>query len=432
MSAFHDIPRDAIEAQQLKKLRELIGFCLEHPGFYTDKLKQAGLDSSIASLDEFKSKMPFTTKQDLIQDQTLNPPYGTTSFLDLDAYCRFCQTSGSTGEPLRWLDTPQSWQWMVDCWKEVYIASGVSYKDRILFPFSFGPFIGFWLAFESAMQMGCLCLTGGGITSSARLKLIQDHQATVLCCTPTYALRLAELAQQEGIDPGKTSIQKLIVAGEPGASIPATREKIETAWQATVYDHHGMTEVGPVTYECPENRGVLRVIEPEYLAEVIEPESLRNVEVGETGELVLTTLGRLGSPLFRYRTGDIVKLVDNQSLGCKTHRMGFEGGIIGRTDDMVFVRGVNLYPAAIESVVRQFKDIVEYQVELQQNRNMSELLISVEIDQNHDRPEQIVDELAAKLQKTFLLRIPVQLVSSGSLPRYEMKAKRWIKIDKEI
>ena len=184
------------------------------------------------------------------------------------------------------------------------------------------------------------------------MKAILENQITVLCCTPTYALRLAEVAARDKTDLGKSRVKKIIVAGEPGGSIPATRERLEKLWPgAKVFDHHGMTEAGPVTYECPAQPGILHVIESAYLAEIVDPQSGKKVSSGETGELILTTLGRTGSPLLRYRTGDLVCAAENSPCACGTFDLALRGGILGRADDMIIVRGVNIYPSAIEDVV---------------------------------------------------------------------------------
>src|SRR5438094_791018 len=282
--------------------------------FYTRKFSRAGLTATVTSLAEFAEKFPFTSKQELADDQCAQPPYGTNLTFPLERYTRFHQTSGTTGAPLRWLDTPESWNWMVENWTEIFCAAGATSGERVFFAFSFGPFIGFWLAYEAAQRIGCLCLPGGGLSSAARLRVMMENDATVLCCTPTYALRLAEVAAEEKIDLHAARVRSIIVAGEPGGSIPALRARLQELWQgARIFDHHGMTETGPVTHECPKQPGVLHVLEPAYYAEVIDPVSAKPVAPGQRGELVLTTLGRTGSPLLRYRTGDLVQPVPQPS-----------------------------------------------------------------------------------------------------------------------
>jgi len=425
--------RAAIAAGQLAQLRSLVAELFPANSFYSQKLAAAGVTFDIGSLDDFSRRFPFTTKQELAEDQRRHPPYGTNLTYPLANYTRSHQTSGTSGVPLRWLDTPESWDWMIESWMEIYRTACVERGDRIYFAFSFGPFIGFWLAFEAAARMGCLCLPGGGLSSESRLRAIIDHQATVLCSTPTYALRLAEVAAKEKIDLAAAKVNTIIVAGEPGGSIPATRNRLAELWHgARVFDHHGMTEVGPVTYECPQRSCVLHVIEAAYFAEVIDPGTEKPVVPGQTGELVLTTLGRTGSPLLRYRTGDLVKCgVRGAECGtpcaCGRHELALEGGILGRTDDMVVVRGVNVYPSAVEEIVRAGGGVAEYQVAINTAHTLAELSVKIEPTADCRDVSALVKNLEKDFDKAFALRVPVTAVSPGALPRFEIKAKRWVR-----
>ncbi len=405
--------RAAIEADQLAKLRALLDTILPSNRFYASKL--AGLE--IASLQDFTARVPFTGKQELIDDQGAHPPYGSNLTYPLAAYPRFSQTSAtSTGRPLRWLDTAESWRWMLGNWKRVFQAADVTGADRIFFAFSFGPFLGFWTAFEAAAEMGCLCLPGGGLGSAARLQSILDNQATVLCCTPTYAMHLAEVAAEQGIDLKRSRLRRIVVAGEPGGSVEATRRHIESQWPgARVADHHGMTEVGPVTYSCPAHPGVLHVIESSYIAEVVE------------GELVLTNLGRAGSPLIRYRTGDLVKPAPPGQCACGTWDMALEGGILCRNDDMVVIRGVNVFPGAVEEILRSAGGVAEYRVHLTNERSLAELRIEVEPDHTSPDAATLSRRIASAFREALALRVPVAVVERGTLPRFELKAKRWVR-----
>ncbi len=422
--------RSAIEAAQLSSLNSLLRTLSESNPFYASRIQAAGFENGMASLAEFRTRMPLTTKQELVQDRERNPPYGTNLTFSVEEYTRFSQTSGTTGVPMRWIDTPESWEWMVRNWVEVSRAAGVGPSDRIFFAFSFGPFIGFWLAFEAGAMIGALCIPGGGMSSVARLQTILDNQATVVCCTPTYALRLAEVAWEEGIDLSNSQVKRLIVAGEPGASIPATRSRIENGWPgASVFDHHGMTEVGPVSYECPDRPGVLHILEPAFLAEVIDLESGEPVAPGSAGELVLTSLGRTASPVLRYRTGDYVRPAEEERCVCGRFDMALEGGIIGRTDDMVVIRGVNLHPTAVEDVIRRFPMVAEYRAEICSNGPMPEIRIDLEPSPECPNPAVLAEEVQSALRDAFSLRIPVVVVDSASLPRFELKARRWIRSD---
>ncbi|MEY4385486.1 MAG: hypothetical protein RLY20_769 [Verrucomicrobiota bacterium] len=426
--------RAELRASQLEQLRSLVTELFPANAFYTRKLEDVGVTFDVASLEDFSARFPFTTKAELVADQLAHPPYGTNLTYPLASYTRFHQTSGTTGTPLRWLDTPESWDWLVENWAQVFRAVGVTAEDRVCFAFSFGPFIGFWLAFQSAERLGCLCLPTGGMSSVTRLQVILDNAATVLCCTPTYALRLGEVAAEAKFDLSRSRIRRIIVAGEPGGSIPATRARIEQLWPgARVFDHHGMTEVGPVTYECPAQPGVLHVIESGFYAEIVDATSSKPVEPGQPGELILTPLGRVASPLLRYRTGDLVKLAESATRGapcaCGAHEMALAGGILGRVDDMVIVRGVNIYPTAVEAVIRSVGGVAEYQVRVTARGPLTELELFIEPEVAPAEAHSLVVRLGQAFETAFALRIPVTLAAPGSLPRFEMKAKRWVRGD---
>lgn len=423
--------RAEISAGQLDQLRTLLAEIFPGNAFYSRKLQAAGLTFDVASLEDFSRRFPFTTKTELVQDQIANAPYGTNLTYSLSRYTRYHQTSGTSGQPLRWLDTPESWDVMLGSWTEVLRAAAVKPDDRVYFAFSFGPFIGFWLAFESAARMGCLCLPGGGLGSVARLRAMLDNQVSILCCTPTYALHLAAVAGEEKIELRKSGVRTIVVAGEAGGSAPAVRERIETLWGARVFDHHGMTEAGPVTHECPSRPGVLHVIDDAFFAEVLHPAS-GAVPIGETGELVLTTLGRIGSPLLRYRTGDVVRLgsagINGQACACGRSTLTLDGGILGRLDDMVVIRGVNVFPAAVDEIIQKCGQIVEYQVKISSVQALPQLSIDIEPAGDCKDVAALKRELDRDFQAAFSLRISINDVPRGTLPRSEMKARRWLRI----
>ncbi len=420
--------REEIQTAQLHKLNALLDAIIPANPFYTSKLKKSGLKPPLQSLDEFVQTTPFTTKQELAADQQKHPPYGSNLTEPVERYVRYSQTSGTSGSPMRWLDTKESWDWVAGNWARIFREMGVDESDRIFFAFSFGPFLGFWSAFNAAEGMGCLCIPGGAMSSAGRLQTIIANQVTVLCCTPTYALRLAQAAKEENIDLTQSFVKKIIVAGEPGGSSPSVRERIEAEWNgARLFDHHGMTEVGPVTFESATHRGVLHPVEPEYLVEVLDPDTFNPIETGQTGELVLTPLGRSASPLLRYRTGDMVKVSWDNLEQYGRPEAALLGGILGRYDDMVIVRGVNLFPSAIDEIIRRNPAVNEYRVEISEKETMAEIKISVEPTPDDKHPETLPHQLSTELYKTYHLRIPIEVTEPGSLPRFEMKAKRWIR-----
>jgi phenylacetate-CoA ligase len=420
--------RAALAALQGQRLGRLLAGIYGPNRFYTAKLDEAGVRLNDLQLPRDLSRLPLTTKTELVADQIAHPPWGTAYCEPMDRYTRYCQTSSTTGRPLRWIDTSDSWQWMLECWKTVYRGARVGRHDRIFFPFSFGPFLAFWTAFEAGCQMGAHCVPGGGMSSQLRLSMIETIEPTVLCCTPTYALRLAEVAAENRADHrslSESSVRVLIVAGEPGGSIPATRERIERSWGARVIDHHGLTEVGPVSFECWEQPGFLHLNESEYVCEVLDPSTLDPVSDGEPGELVVTNLGRTQSPVIRYRTGDIV--VRRSDL-CRCGRTWarLEGGILTRADDMINVRGVNVYPSALESVVRRFDEVVEFRSIVRRAGAMRSLSLEIELTPQAADASGIATRVSQQLREALGLTIPVQIAESGSLPRFEMKSRRLV------
>jgi phenylacetate-CoA ligase len=411
-----------------ERLAALINHLYGRNPFYTRKLDAAGVHRQSLTFPRDLSKLPLTTKQELVADQEVAPPWGTNLTEPIDRYTRYNQTSSTTGNPLRWLDTNESWQWMLECWKAVYTGAKVDASDRILFPFSFGPFLGFWTAFEAGCQIGAHCIPAGGMSSQARLSMIDTLKPTVICCTPTYALRLLEVAAEmrdTTPDLAASSVRVLIVAGEAGGSIASTRDRIEKGWGARVIDHHGLTEAGPISFECWESPGSLHLNEAEYICEVLECGGHRVVADGERGELVVTNLGRAASPLIRYRTGDIV-IRRSGACACGRTFARLDGGILSRADDMVNVRGVNVYPSAVEAVVRRFIDVAEYRATVSTNGSLRELSVEIELMHGIDGETRIAADVASALRESLGLTVPLRIVDSGTLPRFELKARRFV------
>jgi phenylacetate-CoA ligase len=422
------LTRADLERHQRHRLRALLDAAVPSNAFYQKKVEHSGLPVARMHEPDVFARLPFTTKTELIADQQAHPPYGTNLTYPINHYTRLHQTSGTSGRPLRWLDTPTSWQWMLDCWRQVYRAANITAADRFFFPFSFGPFLGFWTAFEAATQHGCLTLAGGNMTSLARLRFLIDNRATVVVSTPTYALRLAEVAREHGLVLGQETpgyaVRAVIVGGEPGGGIPATRRRIEQAWQARLFDQSGMTEIGPATCECFQSPGGLHLLEGDFLGEVVDANTGQPVPVGQVGELVLTNLGRLGSPLLRYRTGDLVR-VERRPCSCGRIFMRFDGGILGRTDDMIHVRGNNLYPSSLEAVIRQFAEVAEYQIAITRAGELTQVRIALEPVAGSDGAE-LAQRVGETIRQELLFRVSVEAVEPGTLPRFEMKAKRII------
>jgi len=408
------LSRAALDAVKLRRLRGLLAEILPHSRFYAEKLARVPCD--IGAIDDLAA-FPFTTKEELVAVAGHDTPGNLT--WSADRYVRFHRTSGTHGRPLPVFDTAADWGWWMECWESILDRGGVGPGDRVLVASSFGPYAGFWSGFDGVVSRRAMAIPTGGMSTLARLELARSAAATVLLATPSYALHLAEVAADHKIDTAGLPIRLVIVAGEPGGSIPAVRSRLCAAWGADVLDHAGATEVGPWGIGDLGGRG-LDVLEPWFHPEFLGVETGRPAAAGELSELVLTTLGRAGAPVIRYRTGDLVRPHwPEQAVGpggsCWVR---LEGGILGRTDDMLVVRGVNVFPSAIDGIVRSFPEVVEYRVTVSQRESLDQVL--VEIEDRLAAPERVADDLQLRLG----LRVDVVAVPIGSLPRFEGKGRR--------
>ncbi len=400
---------------QLKRLNQLLVEARSQP-FYVDRLSSLSLP--LSSLEQM-SEIPLLVKTDLLAESHRDPAriFG----LPQDQYTRFHQTSGTTGWPMPVLDTPEDWAWWLECWQYVLDAAEVTASDVAMMPFSFGPFIGFWTANDALVQRGATVIPGGGMSSEARLHMICDHNCTIVCCTPTYALHLASVATENDIDLPSSTVTRIIVAGEPGGSVPSIRDRIEEAWGARVVDHSGASEIGAWGFGSSDGQG-LHVIESEFIAELLHFDDQHPtgtpVADGESAELVLTNLGRCGGPAIRYRTGDVVRGYRTHDYDCKF--LWLRGGVLGRADDMLVIRGVNVFPSSIEAIVREVDATAEFRMIATRSEEMDQLAIQAEL--SDAQSEQLSDLLRERLA----MRIEVDIAAAGTLPRFQAKANRLI------
>jgi phenylacetate-CoA ligase len=410
---------DALLGHQWARLAALARAAVPANRFLTGQWRRAGLAApdDLRGWDDFR-RLPFTSKGELVEDQAANPPFGSNLTFPLERYVRVHQTSGTTGAPLRWLDTQESWEWWARCWGFVLRGAGLGPGDRVFFPFSFGLFVGFWAGFEGARALGAMAIPGGGQDSAQRLAAMETLGATAVCCTPSYALHLAEVARERGVALDRLGVRTTVHAGEPGAGIPAVRARIEAAWGARAYDHAGMTEMGAYGFECAARSG-LHVNETEFVAEVIDP--VTGCPADE-GELVLSNLGRLGSPLLRYRTGDRVR-VARGPCACGRSFLRLDGGILGRVDDMLIVRGVNVFPSALEGIVRRFHAVEEFLIEVYRRGQLDEVRLLLEVS---GPAPPVVAAVQEAMRVDLGIRVEVVPVPGRSLPRYELKARRLV------
>ncbi|MGB0595497.1 MAG: phenylacetate--CoA ligase family protein [Rubripirellula sp.] len=399
---------------QLLRLNELLSNIRLRP-FYKDRLSTVTLP--FTSLDQL-SNLPLLQKSELISDDRR---LGKIFDRPQHEYVRLHQTSGTKGFPMAVADTLADWNWWLNCWDFVLSAAHVTDGDIALMAFSFGPFIGFWTANDALIRRGAMVVPGGGMSSENRLSMLQEYDCTVVCCTPTYALHLVTVAEKIGFDLAATSVTRLIVAGEPGGSIPAIRNRIEQAWNARVIDHTGASELGAWGFGSSDGKGI-HVIETEFIAERLKfdsdhPEGMAAAD-GEEAELVLTNLGRYGGPVIRYRTGDIVRGYRQHDQDCNF--LWLDGGVLGRADDMLVIRGVNIFPSSIEAIVRDIEPTCEFRMIATRHDEMDQLQVEIE------STESTAEVLSNRLRDRLAMRVAVDCVPAESLPRFEAKSRRLI------
>jgi phenylacetate-CoA ligase len=427
---FHHRELETLSRVRLRELQEERLRCLLEElttnQFYQEKFGHSGIEMPQVRCAEDLKRLAFTTKSELVAEQQAHPPYGRLLTYPAARYRYLHQTSGTTGRPLKWLDTKEDWETWKRCWAYVYRGAGVAEGDLVFCAFSFGPYVSHWAAIDGARQAGALCLSGGGLSSEQRLRLLLDSGCSVLVCTPTYALHLAEVAEGLGLDLASSAVRTTIHAGEPGASVESVKHRIEQAWGATCFDHAGATEVGAWAFDCQAQSGSIHLNELEFIFEVIDPHTGIEVNEGARGELVITTLSRAGMPVLRYRTGDLVEFT-SEPCACGRTLARSKGGVLGRADDMLIVRGVNLYPSAIDNLLRTFPSIIEYEVEIRRVAGMDDLLLNIEIDDNKSFSE-VERAVLAAFRSQLNIRVSVKQATRGSLPRYEFKARRYKRV----
>jgi phenylacetate-CoA ligase len=280
------------DGERLRRLNDLLGLVVEHNAFQRERL--AGL-VPLERLEDL-ARLPFTTKDDLVADQSAHPPFGTNLTYPLERYTHLHQTSGTTGVTLRVLDTPEDWAWWRRNLGIVFRNAGLGPADRVALAYSFGPYIQFWASYEGAQEVGAMVIALGGMDSPQRLVTMRDYGATTLLCTPTYAVHLARVAEQNDLTDALRPVERVVCTGEPGASIPSVRRQIQLGWGARCYDHAGLTEVGSFGYPC-DGCGGMHLREDEFVAEILDPQSGEPVPDGAGGELVVTALGRTRFPV---------------------------------------------------------------------------------------------------------------------------------------
>jgi phenylacetate-CoA ligase len=423
--------RRDLEATQAAKMRLQLEWAASRSPFHKRRFAKAGFKpDQFRTLDDLR-RIPPMTRDEWMEAQAKEPPYGDLPAAPVHTAIRLHTTSGTTGRmPLRALDGTRDWEWIAEMWCHGFHAFGVRPKDTVFFAFSYASFIGFWGAHYACEKLGALVIPSGSLPTETRVKLLLEYGATTVCATPTYILRLAQVAREAGIDlKAQSTVDKIILSGEPSGSVPAVRQKIEEVWGAPCGDTAGMTEIGTImVFECRHRPGGMHIIEDHFIEEVVNPETLEPVGYGERGERVVTSFGRGILPLIRYRTRDLVVRVPASRCTCGRTWDLYDGGILGRVDDMHKIRGTNVYPRAVEAIVREHREIDEFQIVLTREKDRDEITVRVELaggaDRHWPKIKKALDHDLAEAHEN--LRFDLELAEPGSLPRFELKAKRLV------
>ena len=410
---------------QLARLRAQVAHAWRASPFYRRKLDGARVKpATIRTLDDL-ARLPFTTKDELKQNQAERPPWGDVLAVPLADVLRIHMTSATTGRPLAFLDTPQDWHGFYHSYARSLHAFGVRRDDMVMAAFSYGPWIGYWSGFYAAQDLGCLVFPAGGLSTDQRIDALLTYPITVLGCTPSYALFLAEHAAKKGVDLAKdTRVRVTWHTGEPGASIPATKARIEAAFGAQAFDLPGLTEIAAWGFECDARAGLVHVHEDYCYPEVLDEQD-RPVGPGGRGELVFTSLYRKAMPLLRYRTRDVVQVADRR-CPCGRTLLALEGGVLARLDDMKKVRGIIVYPRRIEELVRPHAAVDEFQIVFRRVDGLDDILLRIDPAPSLAPAERegLGAALARDLQLGLGIRVTVEVGEPGGLPRWDHKARR--------
>jgi phenylacetate-CoA ligase len=424
------LPREKIQSLQLRKFKAILDWAYNNSPFYHRLYKNAGLEPGDIKTFEDIQKVPKIEKDMMREVQQHEPfPYGDMLSVPLERVTTFRQTSGTTGTPVYQACTWQDWEWWSESWCYILYAQGYRDTDRVFIPFGYNIFVAFWAGHYGAEKIGCEVVPGGVLDTQARILKIQELRCTALMATPTYVLGMADTARNKlNIDSARDlAIEKITVAGEPGGTIPTTKRRMEEAWGAKVYDHIGITEVGSWSYECTQQPGGQHVNEALFLVEIEDMETGEIIsEPGREGKMIITALDRLGKPAIRFDSKDVIRWA-NHSCDCgRTFRL-IDGGVIGRADDITKVKGVLLAPTAIEEVVRSLPELAdEYEVVVGKKGDVDTILLKIEfLPGKETHQEAILSRLKDQLRMKTSLGYQIQVFPFGSLPRYEVKAKRF-------
>jgi phenylacetate-CoA ligase len=429
--------RDRLREIQNEKLQVLIPYLLAYSPFYREKFARAKLTArDVTSVDDLY-KVPPTTKTEMLQDVAANPPWGTYLAIDDTIWKQrgwmMFATSGTTAAPRAFRHTTHDMrQWAWNDARGMWAMGIRPGQDIAMIAFGYAPHVFFWGVHYALNLMGVPVIPAGSLDTARRATFINMFQPTLLCATPSYAFYLGNKMLDMGQDPKASSVNKLLVGGEPGASVPATKHRLEALWEAQVFEFYGTTEVAPTPggYMCrvgsSQQPHGIHLMEDIHIVELIDPETFEPVPEGQRGLSVATNLFSEAAPLLRFVIGDFGQFTTEPCACGRTHLRAI-GGFKGRADDLLNIRGVTVFPVAIEEVVRGTPALGdEFLIYITNDTGLDELTVQVETEAPLDAAatSQVKADLIQQLRAVIEIRPHVDIVPPGTIPRPEFKASR--------
>ena len=422
------MPVEKLRELQLVKFKRILKWSYDRSKLYRRLYDSVGLNpEDVRKWDDIR-KVPMIDKECYRKAQYKEPwPYGDSLCVPIEDVTVYHQTSGTTGQPVFQPDTWQDWEWWTECWSYILWAMGFRNTDRVYLPFGYNVFIAYWAGHYAAEKIGCEIVSGALLNTEERVLKMKELRATAFMATPTYVLGMADACRKLGMDPRDLGIKKILCAGEPGASIPSTKKRMEEAWGCNVFDHVGATEMGGWGYECTYKPGGLHVNEGFFLVELLDLETGETIEEpNKLGKVIITSFDRMAQPCVRCDSKDVAMWSENYCSCGRTHRV-LKDGIQGRIDHITKVKGVLFSPVSVEEAVRSMPQLgSEYELIVKKDGEVDKIILKYELAPGCEGQEKEVEaDLAKILRIKTNLNFVLESHPYGSLPRYQVKAKRF-------
>jgi phenylacetate-CoA ligase len=427
--AIDRLPVDALRALQTERLTAAVRYVYEATAFWRRKFDERGITPhDIRTLDDLP-RIPFSTKSQLIADQAEHPPFGSYVGADRSSLAKFLMTSGTTGQPLTRVVSARDWGYALD---RLQRRTPLSRGDIAVMLGPIDGLLGPTAAAESAARAGALVVLAGLYDSKTKVRLLERLRPAVVSAAASYLLHLVDVAREEGVDLPAIGIRTVVSAGEPGAAVPGTRQRLIDGWGASVRDGYGMTELFPLGGGCAHSTS-FHIASDLVITEIVNAETGEPVAAGEPGEVVYTNIAGDSQPLLRYRSGDVARLATDGPCACGFTGTRLRDGVEGRVDDMIWIRGINVFPSAIETVVRGFGELGgEYEIVVEGARALPTLRVRAESAPGApiDRMIDLGRGLRTAIIAAIRAAVEVEIVAHGTLPRADGRRKRRRVVDR--